>query len=88
MVTGMVVKISNVSTGFYLNNKGTLQATAKGKGKKSTKFLFRNGVLLAENRRVLTVVKRGRKIMLKMLKPKKKKGLPVPTQIWEFVSIY
>ena len=68
--------------------KKSMAGGSKGKGKKSTKFLFRNGVLLAENRRVLTVVKRGRKIMLKMLKPKKKKGLPVPTQIWEFVSIH
>ena len=84
----MLVRISNISNGFYLNNKGTMQATAKGKGKKSTKFLFKNGVLVAENKRVLTVVKRGRKILVKMLKPKKKKGIPVPTQIWEFESIH
>ena len=86
-MTGQVVRIINLLNGFYLNNKGIMQALAKGKGKKSTKFLLKNGVLVAENKKVLTVVKRGRKMLIKMLKLKKKKGLPVPNQIWDFKAI-
>ena len=61
-----------------------MQKSMKGKGKKSTKFMLKNGAVVAEKRKVLTVVKRGRKMMLKMLKAKYLKGSPVSTQNWEF----
>jgi len=87
IVSGLVIRVSSISNGFFLNNKGTMQATIQGKGKKSTKFLFKNGFLVAENKKVLSVVKRGKKIMLKMLKAKKKKGIPISVQNWEFKSL-
>merc|ERR1719154_952124 len=83
IVSGSVVRISSISNGFFLNNKGTMQKTGKGKGKKSTKFMVNNGALVAENRKVLSVVKKGKKMLLKILKAKKRKGFPISTQNWE-----
>ena len=87
VVSGSVVRISSVNNGFYLNNKGTMQKTMKGKGKKSTKFMFNNGALVAENKKVLSVVKKGKKMLLKILKAKKRKGFPISTQNWEVKAI-
>jgi hypothetical protein len=87
VVSGSVVRIISSSNGFFLNNKGTMQKTIKGKGKKSTKFMFNNGALVAENKKVLTVVKKGKKMLLKILKAKKRKGFPISTQNWELKAI-
>ena len=78
------VKIQSMSSGLYLNNMGKLQTSGSGKGKKSTKFLFDKGALVAGNKKLFTVSKKGKRIVLKMAKGKKKKGSWIPNQIWEF----